>query len=384
MKVLFINNCYGCLSTGRIVSDLCKHFSNDGNECAVAYGRRAVEDGTLLYKIGEKKDLYAHTLGARLFDNAGLGSKKATIKFIKWAEEFNPDMLWIHNIHGYYINYELLFSWIKKRPNMKVYWTLHDCWAFTGHCTHFSMMRCEKWKTGCKNCPQIHEYPKSLFVDNSNKNYTKKKELFTGVKDLTLITPSQWLADLVKDSFLSSYSVEVHHNKIDETVFKPTVSDLRMRLGLNKKTIILGVASTWSKRKGLDDLIKLSSMLDDRYVVLIVGLNKKQLKSLPTKIIGMGRTSSTDELVKVYSMADIFVNPSKEETFGLTTLEATSCGTKSIVYKDTASEEVVGKIGGIAVEQSPEALYEAITGHKFQTPPRVGGDNLASSNKYCD
>ena len=210
---------------------------------------------------------------------------------------------------------------------------------------------------------QKRRYPSSLLIDNSKNNFARKRAAFTGVANMTLLTPSNWLADLVKRSFLKEYPVEVQYNVINTEVFKPTPSDFRKRLGLENKRILLGVASVWDERKGLLDLIKLSEILDERYAVVLVGLDKKQMKHVPKKITAIGRTDSIEELAQIYTAADLFINPSKEETFGLTTVEAQSCGTPAIVYKNTACEEIVKKYGGIAVEQSVEALKMAIETH---------------------
>ena len=312
-------------------------------------------------RIGTEFDVKLHGLKARLFDGCGFGSKKATRKFLEWAEDYNPDLLWLHNIHGYYINIELLFNWIKSRPQMKVNWHLHDCWAFTGHCTYFSMVGCDKWKKQCNNCPQKKEYPVSFLLDRSEYNYEIKKKLFSNVNNMLLITPSKWLADLTRNSFLKNYPVEVRYNTIDTSIFKPTKSDFREKNGLEEKIIILGVASVWEKRKGLEDFCKLATMLDDRFIIVLVGLSKRQIDMLPENIIGIKRTESPQELAAIYTASDVFVNPSKEETFGMTTLEASNCGLKVIVYEGTACGEIAVANGGSVVRQGAENIYNAIT-----------------------
>lgn len=367
MRVLLINSVCGIRSTGRICTDIADKLTAEGHEVKIAYGREIVPPKYQKYavKIGSDIDQKLHGIRTRLLDEHGFGSKRATQNFLKWVEVFNPDMVWLHNIHGYYINIESLFAWIKKRPDMQVKWTLHDCWAFTGHCSHFAFIRCHQWKTHCSKCPQKRTYPSSLMIDNARDNFERKRVAFTGVANMTLITPSNWLADLVKQSFLGEYPVEVHHNTINTEVFKPTPSDFRERYGLENKRIILGVASMWSERKGLNDFIKLSEMLDEQYAIVLVGLDEKQMRCISKKIIAIGRTNSTRELAEIYTAADLFVNPSKEETFGLTTIEAQACGTPAIVYKDTACQEVVEKQGGIAVEQNIEALKTAIEAHQY-------------------
>ncbi len=358
MKILFINSVCGIRSTGRICTDLAAELEAQGYEVKIAYGREIVPEQFKKYavRIGNDIDVRLHGIETRLFDNHGLASRAVTRRFLAWAEKYNPDLLWLHNIHGYYINYKLLFDWIKQRPSMEVRWTLHDCWAFTGHCSHFTVVKCEQWKSHCSYCVQKHRYPASLIMDHSKQNFDRKRAAFTGVKNMTLITPSKWLADLVKESFLKEYPVEVRYNTIDTTVFKPTPSDFRERYGLTDKIIVLGVASVWDDRKGLNDFYKLAETLDERFAVVLVGLSKKQMEKLPKSIIGIQRTNSVKELAEIYTAADVFVNPSREETYGLTTVEAQSCGTPAIVYEGTACEEVANTFGGAVVNQSVDSI----------------------------
>jgi glycosyltransferase involved in cell wall biosynthesis len=338
-----------------------------GHEVKIAYGRETVPEKYQKYavRIGSGFDNKLHALMTRVLDAHGFGSASATYRFLKWADEYDPDIVWLHNIHGYFIHVEKLFTWIKSRPNMQVKWTLHDCWAFTGHCSHFAFVGCQQWKTHCSRCPQKRLYPSSLMKDNADNNFARKRLAFTGVANMTLIAPSNWLAGLIKQSFMKEYPVEVHYNTINTEVFKPTPSNFRERFSLKNKRVILGVASMWGERKGLFDFIKLAELLDERYAIVLVGLDEKQMKHISKKIIAIGRTNSTQELAEIYTAADLFVNPSKEETFGLTTIEAQACGTPAIVYKDTACEEVVEKQGGIAVEQNIEALKNAIEAHQY-------------------
>lgn len=344
MKILLINSVCGIGSTGRICADLAQEYEAKGDEVKIAYGRRAyVPEKYQKYavRIGKDFDVKWHGIVSRLFDGHGLGSKSATKKFLKWAEEYKPDLLWLHNIHGYYINYELLFEWIEKHPEMEVKWTLHDCWTFTGHCSHFTFVKCYKWKTHCENCPQKKRYPASLFLDRSKQNFNRKKRAFTRVKNMTLITPSKWLADLVKQSFLKEYPVEVRYNTIDTNVFKPTPSDFREKYALQNKKVVLGVASPWNDRKGLNDFLWLSEQLNDSYKIVLVGLSQKQLETLPKNIIGIARTNSPQELAEIYTAADVFVNPTYEDNYPTTNLEAQACGTPVITYRTGGSPESV-------------------------------------------
>ena len=344
MRVLLINSVCGIGSTGRICTDLAQEMEAKGHEVKIAYGRSdTVPEKFRKYavQIGNSLGVKAHVLRTRLLDEHGLGSKRDTQRFLQWADSYNPDLLWLHNIHGYYINYELLFQWIKSRPNMQVKWTLHDCWAFTGHCSHFTMIKCEQWKTHCSYCSQTRRYPASYGKDNCRKNFDRKRAAFTGVKNLTLITPSQWLADLTRQSFLQEYPVEVHYNTIDTNIFKPTPSDFRERYGLQDKIIVLGVANVWDERKGLDDFYRLAQMLDERYAIVLVGLSKKQMKALPKNICGIQRTNSPQELAAVYTAADVFFNPTYEDNYPTVNLEAEACGTRVITYDAGGARETV-------------------------------------------
>ncbi len=343
MKILMINSVCGIRSTGRICTDLAEGLSAEGHEVKIAYGREAVPEKYEKYavKIGSDIDLKLHGIGTRLFDNHGFCSSSATKKFLAWADKYNPDLLWLHNLHGYYINVELLFEWIKKRPQMQVKWTLHDCWAFTGHCSYFSMIGCEKWKEHCEHCPKKKEYPTSYLADASRKNFDRKCRVFTGVENMTLITPSKWLAELVKQSFLGEYPVEVHYNKIDTEVFKPTESDFRQRHGLQNKKIVLGVASIWDKRKGLEDFVKLHKLLDESCSIVLVGVDEAQASLLPQDVVWVKRTNSTRELAQIYTAADVFFNPTYEDNYPTTNLEAQACGTPVITYRTGGSVESV-------------------------------------------
>lgn len=352
MRVLIINEVCGHTSTGKICGELAEQYNSEGHEVKIAYGRDSyVPDKYKKYavRIGNDFQVKLHGIETRIFDNHGLGSVLATKEFLNWVGNYNPDLIWIHNLHGYYINYELLFEWIKQRTNIQIKWTLHDCWAFTGHCTHFSAVRCARWIDGCHDCPQKDRYPRSKICDRSRKNYIQKKHAFTGVNNMTIITPSYWLAKLVKKSFLKDYNIEVHYNTVDNTVFKPTPSDFREKYNIGNKIMLLGVANVWDDRKGFFDFIELSKKLDEKYVIVLVGVNEEQLKSLPNNIIGVRKTNDQYELAGIYTTADWLLSLSVEETFGMSVLEAASCGTKSIVYSDTACEEVARNNDGVIV-----------------------------------
>ena len=360
MKYLFINSVAGFGSTGRIAAEKCRELMAEGHECVLAFGRdKANCDDIPTVQIGSALDYRLHAVRCRLLDDHGFGSRSATKRFLNWVKQYDPDVIWLHNIHGYYIHIGLLFDYLRN-SGKEIIWTLHDCWSFTGHCAYFDFARCDKWKTGCHSCPQNHTYPQSLLLDNSRKNYEMKQSLFTGIPDLRLVVPSRWLEKRVRQSFLKDYPVEVLYNTINRDIFKPTPGDFRKKHGLEDKIVLLGVASVWDARKGLSDFMKLAGMLDDRYKIVLIGLSPEQIQSLPDAMLGLPRTNNLEELVQAYTEADIFLNPSVEETFGMTAMEARCCGTEAIVYQDTACEEIVNQFGGIAVPRGAQHLYAAV------------------------
>lgn len=355
MRVLQVN-IFGNLSTGRIAVDLYRTLKEAGYESVVAFARNTIAKDVPYIKIGNTFNVCIDGIMTRLTDKAGFYSKFATRKFIKEIEDYNPDVIHLHNLHGYYINIEILFNYLKS-CGKPVIWTLHDCWAFTGHCCYYTMAKCYKWKTQCYNCKQKMTYPAS-YADNSKWNYNTKKRLFLSVPNMTLVAVSQWLAREVKQSFLKDVPLEVIYNGIDTDIFKPTKSNFRQNYNLENKFIILGVASTWGKRKGLADFIRLSKIIDKHCKIVLIGITKKEMTQLPKNILGISRTDSVEELAGIYTTADIFFNASVEETFGLTTVEAMACETPVIVYNSTSLPEVCGSDIGWIVE--PHAINDVL------------------------
>lgn len=350
-KLVQINvTCNG--STGRIMNQIQQTAENEGWEAYSFFGRGKPANEKC-YKITNMVDVLYSVFLTRVFGLHGYGCKRATKKLIKNIEKIDPDVIQLHNIHGYYINIKLLFEYL-KRSNKKIIWTLHDCWAFTGKCAYFTMNNCNKWKEDCKNCLYKEAYPRSIFFTNSKRQLILKKELFLGIKDLTIITPSNWLANLVNNSFLKEYKVEVINNGIDLQSFKPTtVKDVKKKYNIpNNKKIILGVAAVWDKRKGLEDFLKLSAKLDENKIIVLVGLNKKQNKKLPSNIIGIERTENIEELASLYSVSDFFVNLTIEDNFPTTNLEALACGTYVITYDVGGSGECINENCGKKVEKN--------------------------------
>lgn len=351
MKILQINTFCGKESTGRLVVDLYHMVKKEGYTCKIAYGRENIRNDVETIKIGTKREFYLHGIMARITDRQGFYSESATKKFIMEVERFNPDIIHLHNLHGYYLNLPLLFKYI-GRSKKKIIWTLHDCWAFTGHCTHFEFIGCRKWKTECTDCAQKNMYPKSLFIDASKRNYQEKRKLFRMVENMTIVTPSEWLAGLVKQSFLAKYSVKVIPNGVDTKTFYPRKSIFRKKYGIENKFVILGVANVWTERKGLNDFLKLSNLLDrEKEQIVLVGLNKKQLKKIPKGIIPITHTNNTEELAEIYTAADIFFNPTYEDNYPTTNLEAAACGTEVITYNAGGSAETLMHQNGIVLKK---------------------------------
>lgn len=360
MKALQINSVCGIGSTGRIATDIHEILIKQGHESYIAFGRGLPKKCDTAIRIGSKYDNYVHAALTRVLDRHGLGSKKATQEFINKVEKIDPDIIHLHNIHGYYINIEILFNYIKD-ANKPVVWTLHDCWSFTGHCSYFDYVNCDAWVDGCKNCQQKKDYPASFVFDNSQTNYLLKKQIFTGVKNLTIVTPSKWLAGLVKKSFLKDYPVQVINNGIDLDIFKPTSNNFRKKYKIHGKFIILGVANIWDRRKGLKYFHEIAKKIQGDEVIILVGLSEKQIKELPDNIIGITRTNNINELVDIYSEADVFLNPTLEDNFPTVNLESLACGTPVITFNSGGSPECVDEHTGVLVEKgSVDGLLHAV------------------------
>lgn len=351
MKVYLINTVCGVGSTGKIAAGLLDLLKKKGHAGRIAYGfgeAKSVEPGEA-YRIVSRAGYYAHNLLSRLTGREGLFSAVATKKLAADIRAYDPDVIHLHNLHGHYLNYEVLFRFLKEfgKP---VVWTLHDCWAMTGHCTHFMAARCGQWKTGCETCTQLREYPACYTRGDVSGNYAKKKAAFTGVPELTLATPSQWMGDAAKGSFLGGYPVQVIHNGIDLWVFAPTDSDFRKKYRCEDKILLLGVAFDWGHRKGLDVFVELAKRLDDRYQIVLVGTNEAIDRQLPENIISIHRTQNQRELAQIYTAADLFVNPTREEAFGLVNAEALACGTPVVTFRTGGSPEVIDESCGAVVD----------------------------------
>ncbi len=356
-KVLLqIDSCLNMLSTGHITESIGKLALERGWDCYIIHGARYARTGSCMHSIQAVSKLgeYAHFAESLLLDNHGLASRCATKAVIEQIKSIKPDLIQLHCIHGYYMNYKLLFEYLNT-TNIPVVWTFHDCWAFTGHCAHFVTAGCEKWKVGCHDCPLTRDYPRSL-VDRSSRNYELKKSLFSANANLHVVSVSDWLAGLTRQSFLKDKDIRVIHNGIDLKAFCP--GDKK---GHGHYRII-GVSSVWNKDKGLYDFYKLRERLDrDQYEILLVGLTKEQIKELPEGISGKERTNSSAELAELYSSADVFVNPTYADSFPSVNMEALACGTPVVTYNTGGSPEIIDEqTGFVIVQGDTNGLVKAI------------------------
>ena len=347
-KVVQINTVCNT-STGRIMGDIQREAKKRGYETVSFVGRRKPFMDLRCVKFGNAFSFGIHVVLNTLFDCQGYGSWLMTRQLIRKLREEKPDIIHLHNLHGYYLYLPLLFRYLREEYTGKVFWTFHDCWPFTGHCAYFTMAGCKKWEIGCHHCPNKKEYPISLLLDLSDLNYRAKKKMFCGMRNLTILVPSKWMEGLVKKSFFRGEKVLITSNGIDIDTFSYRVDGnvLKKYKIPEEKKILLGVASIWDKRKGMNDFLQLSKALKEEYQIVLVGLSRKQILKLPDNIIGIKRTENIEELVTIYSRADIFINPSVEESFSLVTVEAFACGTPVIVLDTSAVRELVTDENGI-------------------------------------
>lgn len=351
MPILFqINASLNKGSTGRIAEQIGMLAQEEGWDVYIAHGARYTNTTALksIQVVTENMEKM-HAFKSMVFDAHGLGSKKATENLVEKIKEINPDIIHLHNIHGYYLNYKVLFKYLAT-IDTPIVWTLHDCWTMTGHCAHFDAAGCEKWKNGCFSCPLKSEYPKSILFDRSRRNYKLKKSLFTAPKNITIVPVSKWLGSIVKESYLSKHSIKVINNGVDINVFKPQEnSALKERLGIGNKSVLLGVATSWHNEKGLMEFIQLSA--NSEYQVIMVGVPAEIKKDLSKEIIAIECTNNQQELAEYYSIADVFVNPTYNDSFPTVNLEALACGTPVVTYHTGGSPESITPETGIVVKK---------------------------------
>lgn len=361
MKIMMINSVCGIRSTGRICTDLAVMLEERGHEVKIAYGRESVPEQFAKYavRIGSNWGVNLHGAKARLLDGSGFGSTAATKRFVRWIKEYDPDVIHLHNIHGYYLDIRVLFAYLRS-CGKPILWSFYDCWTFTGHCAHFDFNGCEKWKSACGKCRHIDEYPRSFF-DYSGRNYREKRKLFTGIPGLQIIAPSAWMASMVAQSYLREYPCHILPNGIDTDNFYPRDNRIRDRYGIGDRYLVVGVSSVWQKMKGIEYMNRLAEQLPkEAYRVFLVGRMPDGLE-VSSEIIRMDATNSIDELCQIYSAADVFVNPTLQETQGLTTVEAFACGTPAVVFRSGGAAECVDESCGAAVPKGDfEALLQSV------------------------
>lgn len=313
------------------------------------------------YLVGTVLENTLHRYFSWITDFQECGSYFGTKKLIKQIDKIKPDIIHMHDLVGWYINIDVLFKYLKEKC-IPVVWTFHCCWAYTGRCIYYDYVGCSEWKNGCKKCIQPEGYPTTWFFDHAAWNYKRKKRLFTELDNLTIVTPSKWLQGEVKESFLNKYECIVINNGIDTDVFRPRKNNFRERWNLKHKKIVLGVSSAWGQeRKGLKYMLQLSEILDDTYKVVIVGLSNEEKEKIPIQVLGIGRTSNAIELAEIYSEADVFVNPTLEDNFPTTNIEALACGTPVITFDTGGSVEAIDENTGKIVQQKDlEGLKSAI------------------------
>lgn len=358
MKILQINSVYGIRSTGRIAYDIAQLQKENGMEPYIVSGE-GKSDSPNIHIMSGKLYLKANILKTRLFGKHGFYSRFATWRMLRFADKVKPDIIHLHNIHGHYFNVKMIFEYIQKH-NIPVVWTLHDCWAFTGHCSHFDYAGCDKWKTGCGNCKRRRSYPDSWFFDRSKGNFALKKKIFTATERMHIVTPSHWLSSLARESFLGKYPVTTIHNGIDTDTFSPRESDFRKKYGLENKFIILGIVSNLNSTKGGQYFLPLANMLKEDEHIVLVSL-ERDFDKLPKNITAISKTDSKEELAQIYSACDVFVNPTLQDTFSMINIEALSCGLPVVTFKSGGCAEPLSEESGIIVPKGDvQGLYDGV------------------------
>lgn len=380
-KLLQINVTANWGSTGKIAEQINTLAQQQGWETYIAYGRYKNDSKSKLVHVGSKYAVYEHYLEYILFDNDGLASRCATHQLVNKIKEIQPDIIHIHNIHDHWVNYRILFEYLKT-IDTPIVWTQHDCWSFTANCGYYTALGCSQWMNSCsRSCPYRKANSLRRLINKTQHHFELKKQLFTSIKNLTLVPVSKWLENEIRKSYLKEVKIKTIYNGVDVDVFKPLENiDLKLeKYGLNNKRYIVGVASVWSERKGFLDYCKLAGLLPEDVKIVLVGLNETMCKTAKKYgIIGIGRTDNINDLVAIYNKASIVMNLSREETFGLTTVEGFACGTPSIVYDSTASPELITTDTGVIVESGDiEGVAKAVTNLLAKEKSKVACRELA-------
>ncbi|MBE6411874.1 MAG: glycosyltransferase [Opitutales bacterium] len=361
MKILQINSVGNSGSTGRIAEQIGLEIIKNGGESYIACARNISTSQSNLIKIGTKLHVYLNVLWFRIFGTDGPFSILPTKKLIKQIKEINPDIIHLHNTHGYYLNNSILLKFLAEY-NKPVVWTIHSCWIFTGHCTHFDFVRCDKWKTSCSNCPQLRYYPKTYFFDRSTEIHKSKRSAILKIKNLTFTPVSDWLAGLIKESAYSNYKTIAVRNGLALDMFKPTAPNIILKYNIPAKKIVLFVASPWTQRKGFHYIPNIQKKLGDDFVCVVVGVNSKQKEFLKKyNIIAIERTENVRELCELYTIASVFANPTLEEALSMVNLEALACGTPVVTFNSGGTKETITntEIGSV-IEHNEDIMCQEI------------------------
>ncbi|WP_053373004.1 glycosyltransferase [Paenibacillus sp. FJAT-27812] len=360
MKVLQINTVYRVKSTGRTCYELSMSMEKAGHECYTAYGFGFWEDKNS-YRIGNNKEYYFHNISSRVTGKQGYYSVNGTKRLINYIKKINPDIIHLRNLHANYLNLPILFDYLAN-ADIPVVLNLHDCWAFTGKCAHYTEIGCYKWKTQCGKCPKIKEYPSSIFRDFTTTMYEDKKKWFSSIKNLTVVGVSKWVAEQARQSFLSNRSITSIYNWIDHEIFKPYQEEVFQKYDIeDTKFTIIGVSAIWSNDSPrLQDFRELAKIINDDMQIILVGQTQGTINEID-KIKFIPFVDNTKDLAKLYSSADVYVHLSVEDTFGKVIAEAMACGTPAIVYNSTACPEIIGEgCGYIAEPRDVEQIYNHI------------------------
>ncbi len=371
-------------SHGRLMDDLRRASEAAGFETMLAVGRGA--DGhDRAVPIGTRRDVRLHGLLTRAFDAHGRGSRRATEAFVDALRLFRPDLLHMHNLHGYYLHIETLFRYIRE-SRVPTVWTLHDAWALTGHCSHYMRVGCDRWRTCCHGCPQKREYPASLWLDASRRNYQVKRSAYQHQPNLTVVSPAQWLFDALEASILRDARRVLIPNGIDLSLFSPARDEtMRARYGVAPgQAMLLAVAAPFDERKGFSDALRIAESVGGRVRLVMVGLTDRQLRGLPAHVTGIRRTDGPEALVALYGEADCLVNPTYEDTYPTVNMEAIACGTPVAAYRvGGCADQIDGTVGAAVTPGDFRALADAAM-TLARAKPRVTAACRARAEQYFD
>ena len=367
-KIIQINNNnYG--STGRIMQNISAVVTDDGFDCYTSCknsreGRKFENKNQILIGIWLER-----IISERLAYYTSLKDSfniLGTCLFIKKLKRIKPDLIHLHNLHGSFINIGILFSYIKKNK-IPIVWTFHDSWPYTGQCTDYD---CEKWETGCNKCPKLHQYPSVFFLDLTRFMWNKKRRIFNGINNLTIVTPSKWMNELIGCSYLKDYKRVVINNGIDLSVFKPTKSNFREKYSISENDfVLLGVANYWNNDKGLDVFVKIAERLPKTYKIVLVGTNEDVDKEIPDNILSIHHTYDIEELVEIYSSADLFLNPTRRDNFPTVNIEAIACGTPVLSFDTGGSSEMLNERCGSVVKTNDVESFISEIYRIYETRP---------------